>query len=198
MTKSNFCFTFLFTISFYGNCQLVDDTTQAHHRHHENEFIIKLENRSTHINSEFTTIYGLAVGLDIHHKFRVKLSGNSTFWDVGLWNRSKFYFASLGLEYDINDFQLVTIIPFVNMGYGRHEYLFPDENLVGKESIIPLELGVYGSYHFLPWADLKIGGGSRRVLGSRFRNLNNYFLKFGIGIHLKKWNSWREERSMQG
>ena len=93
MTKSNFCFTFLFTISFYGNCQLVDDTTQAHHRHHENEFIIKLENRSTHINSEFTTIYGLAVGLDIHHKFRVKLSGNSTFWDVGLWNRSKFYFS---------------------------------------------------------------------------------------------------------
>ena len=166
----------------------------AHQRHHENEFIFKLENRSTHINSEFVTIYGLAVGVDIHHKYRIKVSGSSTLGTVGLYNRSSLQFASIGMEFDLNDYDLITIIPFFNLGFGLHEYRFPDGNLSGSETFVPLEIGVYGSYHFLPWADLKLGGGSRIILKSEFDNLTNYFLKIGLGIHLKKFKYWINTR----
>ncbi len=165
--------------------------------YHPYELIIKFDNRRTHINGDFTAIYGIITGLSIHHSTRIKLGINSTGFHAGRKDGgkqrnsvSRMFYYSIGGEYDLIDLPKITIIPFLKVGLGRHYYQVYDQDQVKledfSEKILPLEVGIYLSDHLNPWLDLKVGGGWRWVLLNSGDRLGNYFLKVGLGLHLKK------------
>ncbi len=177
----------------------------AHKVYHKNEFILKFDNRQTHINGDFISIYGLIAGISIHHTIRIKTGINATLFHAGSAgngknqnNVSRLQFYTLGSEFDVADVGKVTGIIYLQTGLGRHYHQVYDmnENKISDQSelILPLEAGLYGSYHVLPWIDLKIGGGWRWVLLNSQDRLSNYFLKLGIGLHAKKYRYTRQRK----
>ena len=206
MWNTKYLRTILFLLGLFLGVGAIAHQSDSVPEYHPYELILKLDNRRTHLNGDFTAIYGIVAGLSIHHRTRIKLGVNGTIFHAGRADEgkarndvSRLLYYSLGSEYDLIDLEKITIIPFAKIGLGRHYYQLYDQNETKledySEKIIPLEAGLYVSDHLTPWLDLKIGGGWRWVMQSTSGRLSNYFLKLGLGLHLKKLEYHRKRRS---
>ena len=176
------------------------------------EFIFGLDNRRTHIYHQSTTIYGAYMGVGFGGKLRFKAGVSGTPFEVGevitddnLAIKNRLFFFNVGEEFDFLYFSKLRFTTYVQLGWGYNYFRELDPNglelFKGRKTIVPLELGLHSSYDFLPWLNLKLGGGWRFVFPFSTNNLSGYYFKVGLGFNTKKFISsyrdWRSKRAEQ-
>ncbi|MBA4241427.1 MAG: hypothetical protein C0448_11930 [Sphingobacteriaceae bacterium] len=158
--------------------------------------IYGVDNRRTHISKHNTLIYGLYLGIGFGGKLRFKVGISATPFEKGKFidsqgniKRNKLFFAHIGEEFDfliLNKFRLTT---YVQAGYGFNYFRIINpsniELAIGKNIIVPIELGLQSSYDFKPWLRAKIGIGWRFVFPSYSNDLSGYYIKTGCSINMK-------------
>ena len=174
------------------------------------EFIYGLDNRRTNIQGQFTLIYGAYLGIGINERLRLKIGLSGTPFEVGkteisdgVIQRNRFYFLTLGEELDVFHYKKFILTTYFQIGYGFNDYrqlTVENENTLnfGRQQIVPLEIGMHGSYYFYPWLALKLGGGWRFVFPKEANYLSGYYLKLGLGFSTTKflsaYRNWKLER----
>lgn len=169
------------------------------------QFLYGLDNRRTHVLGQSTLIYGayLGVGFGKKLRFKVSISGapfevGRTENEVGLIRRNRFYFFSIGEEFDVYTYKRFALTTYLQAGLGENfyrkttnagEFVFE-----GKHVIIPIEIGMHGNYYIYPWLAFKLGGGWRFVPPTEASYLSGYYLKIAFGFSTSEFLSWNRER----
>jgi hypothetical protein len=172
------------------------------------QFIYGIDNRRTHVLGQSTTIYGAYLGVGFGKKLRFKVSLSGTPFEVGLSEnelglirRNRFYFFSIGEEFDIYTYKRFALTTYLQAGIGENQFRKTTTEGVfvsnGKHLIIPIEVGMHGNYYFYPWLALKLGGGWRFVPPSDASYLSGYYLKIALGFSTSEFLNWNRERKAQ-
>lgn len=173
----------------------------------EKEFIYGFDNRRTHIQEQNTLIYGAYLGISAGRNLKFKLGISGTPFQVGrsvneegLVQRNRFFFLNIGEEFDFFEYKKFSITTYLQAGYGVNYFTEENENeevvRKGEHNIVPVEVGLHFNYDLFDWMRLKTGGGWRFVFPEKANYLQGYYVKFGIGISLKRlyrdYKKWRE------
>jgi hypothetical protein len=172
------------------------------------EFIYGIDNRRTHVLGQSTMIYGAYLGVGFGKKLRFKVSLSGTPFEVGLSEneaglirRNRFYFFSIGEEFDIYTHNRFALTTYLQAGIGENQFRKTTTagNFVsnGQHLIIPIEVGIHGNYYFYPWLALKLGGGWRFVPPAEANYLSGYYLKIALGFSTSEFLRWNRERKAE-
>ena len=166
------------------------------------EIVYGLDNRRTHIYQHHTVIYGLYTGISFGKKLRFKIGINGTPFEIGKFvdqngiiKKNRFFFASLGEEFDFYQYKKFGMTTYLQAGIGNNFYRQLNQNGIevnkGKQLIIPIETGLHFSYDLLTYLKLKTGFGWRFVTPNHSSELSGYYVKLGLSFNLKKFNKTR-------
>jgi len=164
----------------------------------EKEIIYGIDNRRTHIRKDNTVIYGVYTGIGFGEKLRLKIGFNAAPFERGihkdereLTKKNRFFFASLGQEYDFFQYKKFGITAYLQAGLGKNYYreFSAKGDLVneGSNIIIPMETGLHFGYYINSYLRLKSGIGWRFVKPDASADLSGYYFKVGLGFNLRKY-----------
>jgi len=162
------------------------------------EIIYGFDNRRTHIREDNTVIYGIYSGIGFGKKLRLKVGFNAAPFERGIFRdnrdltkKNRFYFASLGQEYDFFQYKKFGMTVYLQAGIGKNYYreFSPQGDVVneGNKLIIPIETGLHFGYYLNSYLRLKTGIGWRFVKPEESSDLSGYYFKVGLGFNLRKY-----------
>ena len=172
------------------------------------QLIYGLDNRRTHVLGQSTLIYGAYLGVGFGKKLRFKASISGTPFEVGrtenevgLIRRNRFYFFSIGEEFDIYTYKRFALTTYLQAGFGENFFRKTtaegDFMGDGKHFIVPIEIGMHGNYYIYPWLAFKLGGGWRFTPPREANYLSGYYLKIAFGFSTSEFLKWNRERKAQ-
>lgn len=195
IAKSIALFTILTTVSL-TYAQDISNPIESFNE--KKEIIYGIDNRRTHIRKDNTVIYGIYSGIGFGKKLRLKIGLNAAPFERGihkderdLTKKNRFFFASLGQEYDFFQYKKFGMTAYLQAGVGKNYYreFSPSGDVVneGKTVIIPMETGLHFSYYLNSYLKLKTGFGWRFVKPDESSDLSGYYFKVGLGFNLRKY-----------
>ena len=163
----------------------------------EKELLYGFDNRRTHIQEQSVLIMGLYTGIGFGGVLRLKLgiSGNPLEVgrlenEFGLTQKNRMLFLTIGEEFDFYINNRIRSTIYLQGGWGYNYYRMIDSEKIEvsreKQPIVPIELGLQGSYDIYSWLRFKLGAGWRFVLPSEADYLAGYYLKIGFSVNSKK------------
>lgn len=166
------------------------------------QFIFGIDNRRTDIHQQHTVIYGLYTGISFGKNLRFKVGVNGTPFEVGrrmdqlgMVIRNRFFFLSLGEEFDFYQYKRFILTTYLQAGYGFNTFrslgIGGVESSRKRESILPVEAGLHCSYELCSYLKLRVGGGWRYVIPEHAKDLGGYYIKLGLSFSLKKFKESR-------
>ena len=172
------------------------------------QFLYGLDNRRTHVLGQSTLIYGAYLGVGFGKKLRFKVSISGTPFEVGkteneigLIRRNRFYFFSIGEEFDIYTYKRFALTTYLHSGLGEIFYRKTNTSGAfvesGQHLIIPIEIGMHGNYYIYPWLAFKLGGGWRFVPPAEASYLSGYYLKIAFGFSTSEFLTWYRARKAE-
>lgn len=170
------------------------------------EFIYGIDNRRTQVQKHHTVIYGLYTGISFGKRLRFKIGVNGTPFEVGrhadnrgILTRNRFFFISLGEEFDFYQFKKLSFTSYLQAGYGVNYYRSLQTNgiemLKNQEGILPFEAGLHCNYELCHYLKLRTGAGWRYVAPKHANDLGGYYIKLGLTFSLKKFKELRKNSS---